>query len=64
VGIADRVRALGGRLRIESRRGGAILAAEVPPPSDWITRVGRSSNAMRSGERPAPRPNAVSGATV
>jgi signal transduction histidine kinase len=30
VGIADRVDALGGRLRIESKRGGTVLAARLP----------------------------------
>jgi signal transduction histidine kinase len=36
VGIADRVEALGGRLRIESKRGrGTVLAARLPLSTAW-----------------------------
>jgi signal transduction histidine kinase len=34
VGIADRVAALEGRLRIDSRRGGTVLACELPLPRE------------------------------
>jgi signal transduction histidine kinase len=34
VGIADRVAALGGRLRIDSLGRGTVVAAELPVPSD------------------------------
>jgi len=45
LGITDRVEALGGRLRIQSRRG-TVLTAELPLPSRGATRVGSASNEM------------------
>jgi signal transduction histidine kinase len=47
VGITDRVDALGGRLRIESSRGTALIA-ELPLPSHEATRAGSPPNAMPS----------------
>jgi signal transduction histidine kinase len=52
VGINDRIDALGGRLRIESCRGTALIA-ELPLPGHEATRAGSPPNAMPSRVNPA-----------